>query len=342
MTVRRRRDIEGFTLSFLDVISCGFGAIILLLVLSKIGEPIILEGIHQNLSSVVEQHEAELAQVRSEIRALSDTVVTETDELAQEEKKLARLQGDLSSLKGQFAASAETSAVQNTIEGKLATAKQELTEEMERLLGAAYRRDRSDRTVAGIPVDSEYIILVIDTSGSMQEYAWRALLSKVSETLQIYPVVKGIQVMNDMGDYMFSQYRGKWIPDTPARRRAIISRLKTWNAFSNSSPVEGITRAIQHFYSADKKISIYVFGDEFTGGSIDAVVAEVDRLNRKDAEGNRRVRIHAVGFPTQFAANHPQMTGIRFATLMRVLCQKNAGTFVGLNSLEPRAARRVP
>ena len=40
---RRRRDIETQSLSFLDAISCGFGAIILLLVISKIFEPVRLE-----------------------------------------------------------------------------------------------------------------------------------------------------------------------------------------------------------------------------------------------------------------------------------------------------------
>jgi hypothetical protein len=31
--------------------------------------------------------------------------------------------------------------------------------------------------------------------------------------------------------------------------------------------------------------------------------------------------------------NDPRgITGIRFATLMRVVCQKNGGTFVGLNT----------
>ena len=40
---RRRRHFEVFSLSFLDVISCGFGAIILLLVISKISEPRVIE-----------------------------------------------------------------------------------------------------------------------------------------------------------------------------------------------------------------------------------------------------------------------------------------------------------
>ena len=39
---RRKRNIEAFSLSFLDCICCGFGAIVLLLVLSKIYEPAIL------------------------------------------------------------------------------------------------------------------------------------------------------------------------------------------------------------------------------------------------------------------------------------------------------------
>ena len=78
-------------------------------------------------------------------------------------------------------------------------------------------------------------------------------------------------------------------PTPPGRRKVIIEHLRTWNVFSNSSPVEGITRAIRTFSAPDKKISIYVFGDEFTGKSIDEVVNTVDRLNRRDAQGNRRV-----------------------------------------------------
>ena len=37
-----RRDVEVFSLSFLDAICCGFGAVILLLVLTEVGEPQVL------------------------------------------------------------------------------------------------------------------------------------------------------------------------------------------------------------------------------------------------------------------------------------------------------------
>jgi len=142
--------------------------------------------------------------------------------------------------------------------------------------------------------------------------------------------------MNDQGIYMFSSYAGKWIPDTPGRRQAVMERLTTWNAFSASSPAEGIEAAIRQLGMGAHKVSIFVFGDEFTGSSVEGVLEAVDRLNTKEGSGSRRVRIHALGFPTLFSqGEYPENTTVRFAMLMRALCEKNGGTFVGLNGLSP-------
>lgn len=331
-----RRSVEAFSISFLDVITAGFGAIILLLIISKVAEPVVIEKISADLDGVVAELEQQIHELRGETTVLNRDLKALQPQLSEEQRKLARLQGDLSAVRGRFAAKRQSFETQAIIEGQLTAARQQLSEEMKRLLGQSYRRPASDSTVGGVPVDSEYVIFIIDTSGSMFQNAWPLVIKKISETLDIYPKLKGIQVMNDMGDYMFSQYAGKWIPDTPARRSAILNRLKSWNPFSNSSPVEGITRAIRQFYAGDKKISLYVFGDEFSRGSLEAVVQEVDAINKADKSGNRRVRIHAVGFPVQFAApGSAQATGIRFAALMRILSQKNGGTFVGLNSYKP-------
>jgi hypothetical protein len=251
----------------------------------------------------------------------------QTDEM----QRLTSLRSDLEALQSQFDTVVTKTKVNETIEGRLTQAKQSLTEEMQRLL-ADYRRSAEDDTIGGIPVDSEYVIFIIDTSGSMYTNAWPLVVQKVSETLNVYPRLKGIQVMNDMGNYMFSQYANAWIPDTAARRNAIVDRLRTWNVFSNSSPVEGITKAISTFYKPGRKISLYVFGDDFSGRSVEQVVNIVDRINRKDAEGNRLVRIHAVGFPVLFSLPpRYQASAIRFAILMRELCIRNGGTFVALN-----------
>ncbi len=331
---KRRKDIEIFSLSFLDCICCAFGAIILLFVLSKFAEPIIIEEVKEDLEAEIERLEQEIFEIRGETHVLNRELTSKKEQLSKEKEKVARLQGDFSKIEGQFSASKQNASVQNIIEGKLARAMQELTEEMKRLLKNQPRKP--DSSVGGIPVDSEYIIFIVDTSGSMQRYAWGAVLKKLRETLAVYPKVKGIQIMNDMGVYMFPQYAGKWIPDTPVRRRVIISTLASWRSFSNSSPVEGIEAAIRTYYDPNKKISLYIFGDEFSGNNMQTAVDVIGQINRKAKDGRRRVRIHAVGFPT--VLNNPRgmgVTGIRFATLMRALCQKNGGTFVGLNSTQP-------
>ena len=323
-----RRDVETFSLSFLDAICCGFGAVILLLVLTEVGEPIVFEKSREELQAQLLKLQEELQEIRGTTEVLNRELTARQSVMSEEQLKIARLRGDLSALRGKFQSSSKEADVVNTLEGQLVSAQQEMTDEMKRLLGAQYRRP-STEAIGGIPVDSEYIIFIIDTSGSMFNYVWPTLLKKIEETLNIYPTVKGFQVMNDEGVYMFPSYRGKWIPDTPVQRKTVVDRLRNWNAFSNSSPVEGIVEAIRTYYSKEKKISLYVFGDEFTGSSIDSVVKTVDMINREDRGGQRRVRIHAIGFPVRPDA--PQYTSIRFATLMRILCHRNGGTFVGID-----------
>ena len=330
---RRRREFDVFNLSFLDVVSCGFGAIILLLVIVKIGEPRVIERLTVDLSGLVQKLEDELFVIRGETHVLNRDLTAKQEQLSSSRMKLARLKGSLSDFKGQYAQAQSEHDTQAIIEGQLQSAQQSLSEEMRRLLDSSYQRPVSDSHIGGVPVDSEYIIFIIDTSGSMNQFAWSLVLKKVSEVLRVYPAVKGIQVMNDMGEYMFSSYSGKWIPDTPARRRAINQRLAGWTPFSNSSPVEGIEAAIRRFYSKDKRISLYIFGDDFSHGSIENVINTVDRLNRADRSGKHRVRIHAIGFPVLFNMGGVSGNVVRFAALMRKLAENNDGTFVGLNGL---------
>jgi hypothetical protein len=329
---KQRRIIDVFNLSFLDVVSCGFGAIILILVISKVSEPMVIEKMSVDLSGLVVQLEQELFEVRGETRIMNRKLTEKQVQLSKVEEKLARLLGDLSEIQGQFKTARTDLASQTLIEKQLQTARQTLTEEMRRLQ-RSFQPPETDAVIGGVPVDSEYIIFIIDTSGSMQRYAWPLVRRKMEEILAIYPQVKGIQVMNDMGDYMFSQYSGRWIPDSPARRRAILKQLVSWAPFSNSSPVEGITKAVRRFYASDKKISLYVFGDDFSRGSIQDVVDTVDRINRSLRGGERRVRIHAVGFPVLFNQITAEMNVARFSALMRRLAEDNNGSFVGLNSL---------
>jgi hypothetical protein len=327
---RRRRDIQAFSLSFLDCICCGFGAIILLLVLSKIYEPVVVEEAEQDLMKLIALLQQELFEIRGTTTVLDRTLKEVKVEATASKIELGKLEGDLSKVRGQYNASKEDE--DETIDvGELRAARQRLSEEQKRLQ-PYYRRPDQD-AVAGIPVDSEYIIFVIDTSGSMLDSSWTLAQKMLRETLEAYPKVKGIQVMNDDGVYMFREYTARWMPDSPGRRQAIVTRMRSWNATSDSNPVNGIEAAIRDFRAPDKKISIYVFGDDYQGSrSIDQAMAAINRLNTKGADGERLIRIHGVGFPGRFGSANVPQTAASFATFMRAVCATNGGTFVALST----------
>ncbi len=330
--MRRRREPESSNIAFLDVISCGFGAIILLLVITESSAPVSLDPTIDPDDMPVAELQEQLFEIRGETQVVNRELDARREQISVYRERVARLQDELSDIQGRYAASVDMADERQDEQRQLAIARQSLSAEMQRLLGEDHTPDNN--MIGGIPADSEYIIFVIDTSGSMFFNTWPRVLSMIEEVLDVYPEVKGMQIMNDMGDYMFSSFRGEWIPDTPARRQAVINTLRTWSPFSNSSPVEGITRALNTFASPDDKVSIFVFGDDFLpGGSIRRVVETVDRLNPRDENGDPMVRIHAVGFPVLFDLDPRYQESLyNFATLMRELTHRNGGSFVGLNA----------
>ncbi len=323
----RRREVEVFSLSFLDCICCGFGAIILLLVLTEIGQPIELEKSRANLNGQVRNLQAQLYVIRGELEELKRELNSRVATLESDQRKLSRLSGDLTNIQGEFSASRKDASVTNTVEGELVSAYQTLTAEMERLL-----RERASRAptaaVGGIPIDSEYVIFIIDTSSSMTSNHWDVNLAIVDEILSLYPHVLGLQILNDQGKYMFSGTRGKWLTDTPQERQEIRSRARQWRAFSQSNPVPGMEEALRSYWAADRRVSLFVLGDEFTGDSIQAALNSIAALNKPGRDGRRPVRIHAIGFPE--APDMAPFTNIRFSALMRRVCEQNNGTFVGM------------
>jgi hypothetical protein len=339
MGIIKRREFEVFTLSFLDCICCGFGAIILLLVLTDVGQPIVIERSEKDLKGQIDALQRQLFDLRGETDVLNRELQGRTKDLTTEQLKASQLAGDLSKIRGEFKASEGEAAVTNKVEQELVAVHQTLTAEMERLLKNAPKKIDTMPAVGGIPVDSEWVIFCIDTSGSMQVDNWDNMRNVVREILDIYPKLKGIQVLDDEGKPLFPGVKGTWLTDSPAMRAKIQGAMVDWKAYSNSSPVEGIGAAVQGWWAADKKISVYVIGDDFTGGSIEAALAAVRKYNPVDAHGRHRIRIHAIGMPD--GPNSPPFINSRFAALMRAMCDENEGTFVGLTVGGPSCAVKV-
>ena len=63
---KQRRALPEASLSFLDVISCGFGAIVLLLVIARVGDPSALEEAENQLLGSVKDYQERLFEIRGE------------------------------------------------------------------------------------------------------------------------------------------------------------------------------------------------------------------------------------------------------------------------------------
>jgi hypothetical protein len=193
----------------------------------------------------------------------------------------------------------------------------------------------------GVPVGSNHIAFVIDTSGSMRDFnsgqLWPIVIRKVEEVLDVYPQVDGIQVLDADGRFVLGERGGaQWLPDSPETREGIKRALRRYDVFSESNPVPGIFRALRLLHDPNDpnmRMGLYIFGDEFTGLA-DAVLRRVDELNPADEKGDRRVVINAVAFPTTIRFDVSLgNTGLKLANLMRELCYQHGGAFVALQDL---------
>ena len=310
---RKKRELEIFNLSFLDIISCGFGAMVLLILISKQmpeSSPIDTTVIKELLSKIFT--------VENQISDLNQKISDAQNDQSSKALLLKKLTGlDRSS-------SNEITALLRSIEKqKIDLAGLELVENS--LKSASVKPatvKKRDQEVGGIPVDSDYVIFIVDTSGSMQEI-WNRVVSEIINIINIHPKIKGFQILNDNGAHILSAYEGKWIPDTPGRRKNVIDLLKSWSSVSNSSPVEGLEVALKRYAKPKNSLSIYIFGDEYSGGSYDPVINALVRLNTNSITGTRLARVHAVGFISNYSSGS-------FATLMREVTGRNNGTFIAL------------
>lgn len=318
-------------MSFLDVVSCGLGAVILLLVVNKAYEPTRVDRERTQLEESIAVLKHELAELRGENSDLKRVIEPLRAHTRTELERVQLARNEVMRAENRFLAARTLMDSNRLQEGELQAARQDLTEEMKRLL--ADYEPAGDTTVAGIPVDTDYIVFVIDTSGSMVRNAWPAVQRLVRETLRVYPTVEGVQVLNDEGRYLFPAFAGEWIPDSPQIRELIAQRIRYWRAFSDSNPAEGIAEAINSFYDGSRKMSIHVYGDDFPPLSAESLVRYVEHINRPDRFGTRPVRIHGVGFPVHLA-NDGFDRASHFANLMRVLCDRNGGSFVAQTRLD--------
>jgi len=307
-----RRSFEIFNLSFLDVISCGFGAIVLLLLISKTGVD-----------------DKSLSQVKTNIQSLLNeqdkfkTLNNRKNKLETQGNSLRTKKLDIKNKIDEKDKNIEEIINTRSIIEKINNDLLEKSSSIKVSLQNTINNNERDEEVGGIPVDAEYIIFIIDTSGSMLRI-WDRVMSYVEEIIKIHPTVKGFKIVNDQGVPMGAN--DNYLIDTKVYRKGAIAQLKQFQGQSFSNPVNGILKSLLKIKSGEKT-SLYVIGDDYSmNGSkeFNEDLLDINKYNLK-LSGEKKARIHGIGFIS------PEGSSLEFSKFMRVLTQENNGTFLALS-----------
>ena len=323
---------SGATLSFLDVIACAFGAIVLLVLIIPIGE--------QGVPSIVPDKANTLGQLLFNVDALEEQISTIDHQIKENQGIVDQISTEIASLdqKNQLLLSKIQSTIEETteVDGMTevitqATTTLEQSAEEEEILSV-------DSEFAGIPVDATHVVFVIDTSSSMGSIS-RRVSDVFLDILKLYPKLEGIQLMNDQGHYF--ERSGRWIPDSLATRNRFRTMYRSAQGFlSLSDPATGISVAIRDLYRQDIQMAIFVLGDDASTTNISGFVRDLNRTIKHKGVKEGTLRLHGVAF-SNFGIGG-MLSGVQssenFISLMRVLTNKFDGVLVGL---EPERPMRV-
>ena len=323
--------MEVFSLSFLDCLCCGFGAILLLFILSigsgkagvesEVDDPTLL-GMRAQLA----QLEADVANKAALLEASINSKQTE-QERQRIQSIIQALDSTLADLQQEFASK----------QANLSTS-QQAAAEATRLIQSFKHEDLPP---IGLPTDATHLAFIIDTSGSMRNQHTNQLhfgvIEQITELLDSLPEVTSIQFIDTSGNYMLRDRRGSWLPDTPGLRQQALRAVLNYPILSVSDPEPGVRKAfrdLQQILDPRDNLSLYVIGDDFRG-STQSFLLKLDRLNPRDSTtGKRPASISAIGFPTltnPFQIGAPQ-GNVRFANIMREIAEAHDGVLI----LKPR------
>ena len=337
----RRRQTQVFSLAFLDCICCGFGAVILIFVLSVDSKEKDKLQALLDVNRALAEQAASLAKLR-----------TSKEDLERSNMRVATLVTDARLRNDSIHALIDDleKGLQREKRGHEALLVD--IDDLKKEIAARQKKPDHDLVLpevkpapVGLPVGSNYLAFIIDTSGSMRDPnhggIWPIAIRTIESVLDVYPNVEGIQLLDGDGRFVLGRRgtgSGGWLPDTPDTRAQIKRVLRRYEQDTVSNPVPGLYNAMRFLFDKDNekmRMGIFVFGDEFNSSdSADVVIRRLDELNPADENGARRVTINAVGFPTtiryQFSMGN---TGLRFANLMRTVTYLHGGAFIALQDL---------
>ena len=312
--MKEKKTTEVFSMSFLDIMACGFGALVLILLISEFNEIEIIEN----------KYTADLFLTKQ------DEVVTKTNQLNDVDRELT------SKIKNLISIQDELDKVKSNLNNR-ANVVQSLTElsqlkQSQIIVKNEDQKEPIEQVVAsGIRIDSRYLIFIIDNSGSMVEGApWSRVVKEIETIIMTFPSLEGFMIMNDTGKTIVGG--GNWVKPTKANRIGAVNKLKRVNAMTNSNPIPAIEKSINIYGRKYDDVGIFIIGDDIRESkNVDSRLLEINRINTK-SDGSKYVRINALGFLTSRRLNVQgyafEDDNNKYLTLMRELTEQNGGTLV--------------
>ncbi len=177
--MRRKRKIDVFSLSFLDCMSCGFGAVILFFMIINATVARHSDAENADLLSETDRLELEVLEGRKDMVKVRNVLDTVVEERTRTEGDARRVQEELEEMRERLAEfDADSLARRESIE-QLRADVERLREEKERLLAAAADQDEPGNNVrafvgegdrqylTGLKVGGQRALILVDASASM-------------------------------------------------------------------------------------------------------------------------------------------------------------------------------
>lgn len=241
----KRRPLNVFSLSFIDCICCGLGAIILLFVIVNARSAVRRDEITRDLSSAVDRLEREVLEGRKRMADLSNAVEQVEEEIVRVQGSRRQIIAVIEKRQAEIARYREKSLAQKEHANKLKTDVRSLEEGVKRLKAGGAEEDDGGskvRAFAGegrrqyltdLQVDGDHILILLDASASMldnsivgivrrrnlsasrqrQAPKWRKAIATVDWlTAQLPPQSRyQIIVFNETARFLLPGNDGRWL-----------------------------------------------------------------------------------------------------------------------------------
>ncbi len=302
--MKRKREI--FSLSFLDIMACSFGSVLLIILVSKFNE-----STNPDLTA--------LNEYRDEINKKEDEILTKSfnKEIASLQIENNDLSLTLSSLNSQLQ---KNDSLKNQITAeKNAKSKQ----------GSVSNLKEKVSNVGGLKVNSSYVVIIIDVSGSMITCGpWRSVVMQIEEILNVFPDLDGFIVLSDTGKKLISGST-TWLKFNDTNKNKLKKLIGSPpSTTSVSNPLVGLNTAITRYLRNDK-VSFFILGDDIA--SYKSVEQEFSDLEANLDSKKDLVSINGITFLTHLNCDEPvnfKEQNYRFSNLMRNLTFRYDGSLI--------------